>query len=109
MPPVLGMKFYKISKKLLSTGNKSKYQKKKWTESGRKFPEIATTESEYYADAPVKVNNCIKLTVYKQQYMSEFRIKKSYRSSESIRLWVGVVSDWQGQIIVNSMQSLPIY
>lgn len=27
MPPVLGMKFYKISKKLLSTGNKSKYQK----------------------------------------------------------------------------------
>lgn len=28
MPPVLGMKFYKISKKLLSTGNKSKYQKK---------------------------------------------------------------------------------
>lgn len=42
--------------------------------------------------------------------MSEFSIKKSYRSSESIRLWVGVVSDWQGQIIVvNSMQSLPIY
>lgn len=25
--------------------------------------------------------------------MSEFSIKKSYRSSESIRLWVGVVSD----------------
>lgn len=41
--------------------------------------------------------------------MSEFSIKKSYRSSESIRLWVGFVSDWQGQIIVNSMQSLPIY
>lgn len=41
--------------------------------------------------------------------MSEFSIKKSYRSSESIRLWVGVVSDWHGQIIVNSMQSLPIY
>lgn len=41
--------------------------------------------------------------------MSEFSIKKSYRSSESIRLWVGVVSDWQGQITVNSMQSLPIY
>lgn len=71
MPPVLGMKFYKISKKLLSTGNKSKYQKQmnwKWQK--------ATTESEYYADAPVKVNNCIKLTVYKQQNMSEFSIKK---------------------------------
>lgn len=41
--------------------------------------------------------------------MSEFSIKKRYRSSESIRLWVGGVSDWQGQIIVNSMQSLPIH
>lgn len=37
----------------------------KWIESGRKFLEIVIIELEYYVDVFVKVNNCIKLIVYK--------------------------------------------
>lgn len=39
--------------------------KNKWIESGRKFLEIVIIELEYYVDVFVKVNNCIKLIVYK--------------------------------------------
>lgn len=39
--------------------------KNKWIESGRKFLEIVIIELKYYVDVFVKVNNCIKLIVYK--------------------------------------------
>lgn len=41
--------------------------------------------------------------------MSEFSIKKKVQIFRKHQIMGRCVSDWQGQIIVNSMQSLPIH